>query len=246
MRVVAICVWLFPLWVHAIGCSDVEERATVSVVFRVLDSEGQDVTLPPLDDFHPDLSPLEGVEVCDLATADCAVTGTDGQAILEMPIEEEVSYTLTKPRYVPTLQVDVTELRYVNSGRVSPRAIMWTEERRSSWFDQLQSPYPQRGTGTIYVFTLPPIEGATFQLIGATGKAFYEAALDDPRLDLQATTSMGTGGFIEVGPGEFDIEVRGAATRCNPYRSWPGDGQNRIRAPVRAGHFTIVGAACSN
>jgi hypothetical protein len=247
MRVVSVLVWLLPLWALAVGCSGVEERTTVSAVIRVVDSQGQDVHLPPLDDLHPDLSPLEGVEVCETETTHCAVTGTNGEATLELPINEEVSSTLTKARYVPTLLTEVTDRRYVSSPNgYSPRVTMWTEERRSNWFEHLLSPYPQRGTGTIYVFTLPAIEGATFELIGATGKAFYEAALDDPRLDLEAATSIGTGGFVEVGPGEFEIEVGGAAARCNPYRAWPGDGQNRVRTLVRAGHFTVVGFACSN
>jgi hypothetical protein len=50
---------------------------------------------------------------------------------------------------------------------------------------------------------------------------------------------------VEVGPGEFEIEIGGGA-RCLPYRSWPGGGRNRVRAPVRAGYFTVVGVACSD
>ena len=83
---------------------------------------------------------------------------------------------------------------------------MWTDELRSNWFERLSWPYPQRGTGTIYVFMNPAIEGPTYELIASTATAFYEIALDDPRLDLEATTSMGTGGFVEVGSGDFQVE----------------------------------------
>jgi hypothetical protein len=249
MRLLAALVWIFGVWVlPLVGCVEVEPPSSVTGLMRVVEYQGEDNDVPPIETNNPGLPALEGVEVCENNTTNCDRTNADGQATLQLPINEEVSYTLTKDAYTPTLQAEVTDPGDVGTGTtqtISPKVTMWSEELRSNWFESLLSPYPQRGTGTIYVFMNPAIEGATFELIGATGEAFYEAALDDPRLDLEATTSMGTGGFVEVGPGEFQIELGGTATRCLPIRAWPGDARNRIRVPVEAGHFTVASVACS-
>jgi hypothetical protein len=240
--------WVVALVLGAVGCNQVTDPSSVDAVMRVVEYQGEDNDVPPIENNHPLLPPLEGVEVCENATSNCARTHANGQATILLPIRQEVSYTLTKNGYTSSLQAEVTDPSDVGTGTtqtISPKITMWSDELRSNWFERLSSPYPQRGTGTIYVFMNPAIEGATFELIGATGKAFYEAALDDPRLGLEATTSMGTGGFVEVGPGEFQIEFGGTATRCLPIRAWPGDSRNRIRVPVEAGHFSVASVACS-
>lgn len=248
MRLYIGSLWVVALVLAAGGCNEVTDPSSVDAIMRVVEYQGEDNDVPPIENNHPLLPPLEGVEVCQNDAANCAVTGAEGQATLELPISEEVSYTLTKDAYTPTLQAEVTDPADVGTGftqTISPKITMWTDELRSNWFERLSSPYPQRGTGTIYVFMNPAIEGATFELIGATGTAFYEIALDDPRLDLEATTSMGTGGFVEVGPGDFQVEFGGAVSRCLPIRAWAGNAKNRIRVPVQAGYITVASVVCS-
>jgi hypothetical protein len=230
-----------------VACADVDS-AGVSVLMRVVEHDGETNDLPPIESVTVALPALGGVEICENTTANCVVTTPDGQAILLLPNNEEVSYTLTKDGYAPNLQAEATSPAAVGvptSRTISPRVTMWSDELRSKWFERLLSPFPQRGTGTIYVFTNPAIEGVTFELVGATGKRFYEAALDDPRLDLQSTTPIGTGGFVEVSPGEFRIEFGGTVSQCAAIRAWPGDTTSRIRVPVRAGYFTVASVACA-
>jgi len=249
MRLHIGSLWVFALVLAAAGCNEVTDPSSVAAIMRVVEYQGEDNDVPPIETNNPGLPALEGVEVCENNTTNCDRTNADGQATLQLPIQQEVSYTLTKNGYASNLQAEVTDPADVGTGTnqtISPKITMWSDELRSNWFERLSSPYPQRGTGTIYVFMNPAIEGVTFELIGATGTAFYETALDDPRLDLEATTSMGTGGFVEVGPGDFQIEFSGAVSRCLPVRAWAGSAKNRIRVPVQAGYITVASVACSH
>ena len=54
---------------------------------------------PSFEDFSG--PPLEGVELCETDTTNCAMTDADGLASLMLPTDQEVSYTLSKEGYVP-------------------------------------------------------------------------------------------------------------------------------------------------
>jgi len=114
-------------------------------------------------------------------------------------------------------------------------------------YDSVLSPYPQEGTGTVFVIVGARDggpDGATLELIDATGKAFYVDENGNWVLGLTATTSAGTGGFVEVGPGEVEVEIGGTASNCLIEYAWPSDSANTIRLPVREGFMTVARVNC--
>jgi hypothetical protein len=198
--------------------------------------------------------PLEGVQICENETTNCVPSDTDGRATLELPPGEEVSYTAAKQGYGRLLIADVTDATFVRSIELT----LFGDESTADWMEAVDAQYPMMGTGSVTVLVcsqclgeIVRVEGATLDLTTATGTTFYEeedeGGVITPRLDLEATTSLGTGGFVEVVPGEFgefQIEVGGAVRGCSPLTGWPSNAENRIRVPVRAGYFTVANVRC--
>lgn len=212
-----------------VGCAEVESPPPRTFV-RVVEYQG---SMTPA-------TPLEGVEVCQSDTTNCVLSDDNGEAPLELLPEQEIFLTASKEGYLSLLEVVVPGSVYEN-----PVFIMLSDEDAARDFQALMSPYPQMGTGSVTVILNPtPFEGATFELIGETGKAFYEEEDGTSRLDLEATPPSGKGGFVEVAPGEVQIEVGGTANGCVPARAWPGDEEDWIRVPIREGHWTTAGAVC--
>jgi hypothetical protein len=112
------------------------------------------------------------------------------------------------------------------------------------------SDYPMRGVGAVRILlNREELEGVTFELVDATGTAFYdvEPPADFPKiadLDLEATTSAGSGGFLDLSPGVFQIKLGGTADHCRPGTAWPGDEENTVRFPIREGHLTVLWVDC--
>ena len=176
---------------------------------------------------------VEGMRICELDTANCAVTDEGGLATLEVSAGQEIALTMEKEGFVPTIYTYVVP---ADGGRMLLGDA--TDARFEEMFGLVMSPYPMEGTGTVWVSGSP--EGAVLTLLGATGKAFY--ADDDVKaswsLDLTAATANGGGGFVEVPAGEYQVEVTGASENCFPVRGWPGDSENTVRMPVREGYFS--------
>jgi hypothetical protein len=190
--------------------------------------------------------PLEDAEVCQTDTTNCVISDAGGLARLELPVNEDVSFTVKKDGYQPVLEVDVTDGDY---GSSRDTHVVWPDELQALWYQSAMVEYPPRGVGTVWVGLVPPLADATFELIGAEGKAFYnEESMTKigltANLDLEATTSAGTGGFFEVPPGEYQIELGGTASGCGPWRAWPGDTENRVRFLVRDGAITVLSVDC--
>jgi len=185
--------------------------------------------------------PLEGVNVCETDTTNCALTNEFGHARLELPIGREISYTLEKDGHASYLVPDV----FTPAGSQYLRALP-PDEFMVEQHAAIPSPYPMRGTGTILISTdLPILEGATFELIDATGNRFYveeELGRWSPLLD--ETTSNGRGGFTEVTPGVYQIRFGGAAQSCELRLSWFGEERDIMKVPVREGFVTRAAITC--
>ena len=134
------------------------------------------------------------------------------------------------------------------SGRLTRRATLYPDEAIAGWYQALNAQYPPTDLGNVYVTVNDPnrerLAGATLELVGATGIAFYEEQFLNPSTELEATTEFGAGGFMEVTPGEREIQLGGTVQGCVPARAWPSDEPNRIRFPVRAGYLTVVSVTC--
>lgn len=183
---------------------------------------------------------LESVRVCQSDTTNCATTGATGELTLELPVGLEVSITLEKDGYASYLAPIVMPVNGVED-----RWIMASNQYLAEQYDLLTSPYPRRLTGGILLELIPAFEGATFQLVSATGKAYYHDEEGNRSLDLAETTSYGWGGFVEVSPGDFQVNVGGTVQRCTPgIWGWPGTVESSIRFAVREGYETVAILRC--
>ena len=201
-------------------------------------------------DWRPDLpgdglaGPLEGVEVCEADTTNCVVTDSSGLAQLPLPVDEEVILTVEKKGYDPMLGSEKLVSGGLNWTSFAPA----TMERVTEQFGRLMSPYPMQGTGSVFIQVYggrPEVAvGATLELIGTTGKRYYRDEDHNWSLELTATASGGGGGFVEISPGEYQIEIGGAVGNCSVYRGWLGDAPNRVRFPVREGYGSTVRVDC--
>jgi len=238
------------LWILAllaspiVGCNELTNTKAYLFIATEFDADGE--------------LPLEGVEVCEIGTTNCKVTDASGEATLELPVDEEVSFTAQKDEYESRLWADVTDARFgERQGTVLParRISLTSNERAAKGYQDLGSQYPMTGVGRVFVYLTAPFEGATFELIGATGEPYYFVEAPAPKTidldradpNLDATTSDGGGGFLDVPPDEnIQIELGGTAQDCGAEHAWPVDKENRIRFPVHEGHVTVVSVFCSH
>jgi hypothetical protein len=234
MRLLARLVWVLALWVFPIGgCNDVHiPPAPLELVITTWGDVSYAMGPPER---------LEGVEVCVSDPDRCDFSDANGEVTFEVPVDQEIIYTLAKEGYDSLLFA-----HEVPESGVSAIRQLGTHAQMKPLFECVMSPYPRRGTGSIQVFTGPPVEGATFSLIDATGITWYSLAdFSCWVLDLTATTSAGDGGFVDVTPGTYQLQFGGTAERCVASAdSLPGDVENSIRVHVRADHHTVAGLIC--
>lgn len=196
---------------------------------------------------------LEGVEFCETDTGNCVMSDVDGQATLEVevPADGRISYTYSVDGHQPGLRADVVDDEFrAFTGEYGNFNI--TDETMTDRFAIMMSPYPMEGTGWVAVSafltdSLPvflPVIGATLELVGSTGKGYYNAPDGEPSLDLTEMSVRGGGGFLEVAPGEVEIRLGGTATNCAVLKGWPGSEANTIRLPVKAGFVTWCSVGC--
>ena len=214
--------------VALVGCHEVVHTVDLTVsVTEVLSPD--DVRGGP---------PLGGVELCETDTANCATTDAIGFAQITLPADQEISYTLSKDGYGPFLLADVTDEAFDGT---TPS--MRSDALLSDFSEILMIQYPWAG-GSLFLRERDLMAGVTFDLTGETAQAYYLDEEGMPALDLTATTTNGRGGFVELSPGEHQVEFGGTATNCIPHLGWPGNAANRVTVPVRAGHITIVSMQC--
>lgn len=225
MRLVPRWIFAFASLVLVVGCEDVFD-AGVPLELRIDSQSG----------------PLEGVRVCEGDT-NCDVSDADGEVTLGVPFGREIFYTLEKEGHDSLLFAQI-----IPEDGFSAVWYLQTDGEIAPFYDEMMSPYPRRGTGQIQIFLDPAIAGVTVDLLGATGEGYYEVYPWDPPPhvdpELEATTSSGSAGFVEVTPGDFQVQLGGTAQRCAPFTAWPDEVENRVRVRVREGHNSIVIIRC--
>ncbi|MFZ1866230.1 MAG: hypothetical protein WAU39_18560 [Polyangiales bacterium] len=204
------------------------------------------VTVTEIDNFVPaGGTPLEGAELCETDTTNCDTTDADGLASIMLPANQEVSYTVTKEGYGSYLVADVTDETF-------SYATFWPMLSDALWedaFEPLGATPVEGGHILLRVRAggadpLDNIAGVTYELIGETNQAFYEAVDWTASYELDATTSNGTGGFVELPAGTYQAEFGGVATNCAPQIGWPGNAPHRLRVPVKEGYVTYSSMWC--
>ncbi len=181
---------------------------------------------------------LEGVELCEADTTNCALTNAAGFAQIMVPANQEVTYTLSKDGFAPYAIGDVSEPPSIGSTwPMLSDALMEAEGERVGFA------WPS-DDGLLPLAAFPLQAGVTWEIDDGTATVYYmdEACL--AQTDLTATTSGGRGGFYDVSVGVREIEFGGAAANCTPGIAWPGSAANQIRVPVRAGHFGYGSMNC--
>jgi len=222
-------VWVFAFVALAIGgCNDVYTPAPLNLTIA-----GTDGSSDPWIHW-----PLEGVQVCEGVTEEnCEMSDASGQVTIDLPVGQ-IFYTLKKEGYDSVLIAQV----HPEGGRTMLGGVsMWKNELRAAFYEFYESAYPRRGTGEIHMWVKPyPFPGATFDLVDATGKQYYDA--ENP-LDAAATAHWGAGGFLEVTPGTFQVKYGGTAENCALDWGWPS-GENSLRVPVLEDHVSVVILLC--
>jgi hypothetical protein len=184
---------------------------------------------------------LEGVRLCEGDTDNCDFSDAKGEASIELPIGEEVFYTLEKEgRYSGLYPYVMPE----TGARVS--WCMGDTAGAADFREMIGSTWPRRGTGDIQIWITSQFAGATFELEGATAiRSYYPDGGLGGFLDLEATDSNGSGDFFDVTPGTYLIKFGGTASRCVPgWAGWPSEIENSARVLVREDYYTLLTVSC--
>ena len=182
--------------------------------------------------------PLEGVDLCEADTTNCATTNAAGFAQIMVPANQEVTYTVSRDGFVPYAIGDVSEPPAITSTwPMISDSLMAAEGERVGFV------WPSED-GILPLAALPLQAGVTWDIDDETARVYYmdEACL--AQTDLTATTTIGRGGFYDASVGVREIEFGGTATNCTTGIAWPGTAANQIRVPVRAGHFGYGSMSC--
>lgn len=183
---------------------------------------------------------LEGVQICEADTTNCATTDENGSAGIELPANREVLYTVSKDGYASELYADETPFAGLRNH------VLFTNQEIDDAAGGVGSMWPHAGTG--WASFGVNLAGVTFQLIEASGVQWYinSEGVGTTEIDATTTEAIGgaRGGFVEVAPGIFEVEYGGAATNCTVGIGWPSETPNRLRIPVRDGHISYASMTC--
>lgn len=218
-----------------VGCSDDQSGNAETVTLTATVTEA-----PSLDRDFFEGPPLEGVELCQADTTNCATTGTDGMASITLPASRELSFTISREGYVTYLAGDVTDEPMIATGNypMVSDAIMQQEAER------LMFEWPSSSTGLLALAAFPVHAGVTWEIAQASATAYYIDTMGVAQTDLSSTTGFGRGGFLEVSEGVHEVDFGGAVASCTARTAWPSDTANRVRVPVRAGYISFGSMDC--
>jgi hypothetical protein len=233
MRSITRLLCVLELLLSLVACNEVATPTAAPLTLMVVGKDAEDG--PRVE--------LEGARICQTGTSHCEVSDDSGVVTIQFPIGEEISWTLERAGYASYLVAYVMP----DSGDQSDFEMASSRLMVARHDALLACPhYPMIGTGDILIGLDPVVlSGATFNLVDATGEAFYVDADGIWRPDLAATTSRGLGGFCEVPPGNvFEVELGGTAQNCLPGWGWPSTARNAVRFPVQENYVTWVAMDC--
>jgi hypothetical protein len=223
------------------------EAGSVTFSFVFCETVGVDVTVSGAEEPFGDLVPLEGAEVCEDGTDNCATTNVDGEATLQIPGNLEFAYAVTPPSaFFPSLIPQVSD----SDIPPSPNFTVLSEDTLMGFAALLNTEFPPT-TGTIGLVVyenpfpeLVGIPGVSFELIEGTGRLYYLNDSNLPTTMLTETVDNGSGGFVEASEGTLEIGLSGVQNCERPYSAWPGSEANQFRVPSRVGFLTLPAIWC--
>lgn len=223
------------------------EDGSVTFSFVFCETVGVDVNVAGAEVPFGESVPLEGAEVCQDGTDNCATTDADGVASLQIPGNEEFAYAVTATsEYFPLLSPQVSD----SNTPLSPTLTLFLEATLISFSALLDTEWPPTsGTVGMVVYENPfpeavGIPGVSFELIEGTGQPFYLDESGLPTTMLTETQDSGSGGFIEASEGTLEIGLTGAQNCERPFNAWPGSEPDQFRVPSRTGFLTVPAVWC--
>lgn len=220
-----------------VGCGESTGTSSVTLSGRVTEHVPGSSALGPA---------ITGVEVCQFASNNCALTDENGDYALRVLKGRELEISYVKEGFG-----SVIVARQSGIDDFVGDAVLATDAILSGYASGLDTPYPQVGSGSLSMTTYrgPPfddmtIAGVSYSLTGSNGRSFY---LDDawvPSTSLTATQAPGAGGFIEVAPVTVNVQLSGAVVNCASEESWLAAATNTFRLPIRSGFSTQSRVSC--
>ena len=228
-RVVSRFLWVLALQAVATGgCNEVTVSDTAPLKLDILS----------LDEPSGDPVPLKGARLCQTDTTNCDTTNETGAATIQLPINEETSFTLVAENHVSNLVAVVMPV-------AENDLLMRTNNYMEAQFGRLMIDDPMVDTGAILATRYVYAEGATFESESAEAVPFYAAEDGWWSLDLTETTNSGRGGFVEVPPSDrHTIRSGGTALDCSAGWGWPGEDKDSYRVPVQPNYLTLLLLYC--
>jgi hypothetical protein len=181
--------------------------------------------------------PLEGVELCEADTTNCATTNAAGLAEIMVLANQEVTFTVSKDGFVPYVIGDVSRSDITSTWPMISDSMMAAEGERVGFA------WPS-DDGLVALAVLPFQAGVTWDVDDETTTVYYMDEDGVAQTDLTATTSAGSGGFYDASVGVREVEFGGTAIDCTTAIGWPGNAANHIRVPARAGHISYGSMDC--
>ena len=223
------------------------QDGSVTFSFVFCETVGVTVTVNGAEEPFGESVPLEGAEVCQDGTDNCATTNVDGEAALQIPGNEEFAYAVTPPSgFFPGLVPQVSD----SDIPLSPNMAALSEDTLATFAALLDTEWPPT-TGLIGVIVyqnpfpeLVGIPGVSFELIEGTGRSYYLNESNIPTAMLTETVDNGTGGFFEASEGIVEVGLSGTQNCERPYGAWPGAEPNQFRLPSRAGFLAVASVWC--
>ncbi len=223
------------------------QDGAITFGFVFCDTVGVTATVVGAEEVFGATTPVEGAEVCQDGTDNCATTNADGQATLQIPGNQEFAYAVTPPSgFFPLLSPQVSD----SDISVSPTFTVFAESTLAAFAVLLDTEWPPTtglvGMG-IWQNPFPELTGlpaVSLELIEGTGVSYYFTESNVPDRTLTETTSSGVGGFIEASEGTLEVGLSGAQNCERPYSAWPGAAANQFRFPSRVGFLTVPAVWC--
>ena len=193
---------------------------------------------------------LAGAEVClnwglnedgSYETSSCQTSSETGEVVhADVPGDAQVLIEVVKEGYMTVIATLETLIDDVNWFTVSPpsQALLVAAATAGVSVDET------KGHISVWVLnqTNESLDGFTISLEGSESPvAYFGSGLVDP--SLTATSLTGIGGFFNVDPGSYTVNVEKEGVLCTTS-SWSWAAGGGYAVPVRANTFTELGVVC--
>ncbi len=196
----------------------------------------------------PSFLAWEGVEVCveDLPEVACVTTDGDGDFLLEgLPLETDITVVPSHEELIGTNHPHNTA-DYDNPWN---RALI-TRDKLDDAAADMGGTF-EAGTGFygfVVITDFPDwalTKGVTFSLEPDPGvEGYYGDAFGSPDPDLDATGAAGSGGMLNIPPGDYLVQFEGPGGPCRRIASWDFEEGDPVPVRIEADEVTYMEVIC--